>query len=211
MIAFFTPPAISIWLSLIKTASNRPKRWLRPPPATRSIFPGRAGLVWSCACRRSSHCSSVPVPRTSPCVWRCRTCACKVQRHTFCCQDRTRRTMDFHDHLTCCHLIAFVTATVISSVGSTRRNVISATSRPRFSPGLWQSVPVHAYQWYDRVRGDVAKTNVFLQRYAHCSFTTPLSRTIKPMLSTSPRMTPTSRWKTICFSQLLRRFGKSLR
>ncbi len=47
------PPATATWLSLISTASSRPKRWLPPPPTARRISPPRAGPAWSCACRRS--------------------------------------------------------------------------------------------------------------------------------------------------------------
>ena len=42
-----TPPATATWLSLISTASSRPKRWLAPPPARTAYFSSerRPGVV----------------------------------------------------------------------------------------------------------------------------------------------------------------------
>ena len=42
-----TPPASAMWLSLISTASSRPKRWLLPPPTRTAYFCSarRPGMV----------------------------------------------------------------------------------------------------------------------------------------------------------------------
>ncbi len=54
-------PAARRWLSLISTASSRPKRWLRPPPAATACFSSarRPGVVL-----RVSR-TAAPVPSTA--------------------------------------------------------------------------------------------------------------------------------------------------
>ena len=55
-----TPPATATWLSLMSTASSRPKRWLEPPP-TRTAYFSRArspGVVLRVSATRA------PVPAT---------------------------------------------------------------------------------------------------------------------------------------------------
>ena len=70
-----TPPATAMWLSLIRTASSRPKRWLLPPPAFTACFcsarrPGMvlrvsATLAWVCAI--ASAMVAVPVATPDRC------------------------------------------------------------------------------------------------------------------------------------------------
>ena len=54
-----TPPAMAMWFSLIRIASWRPMRWLRPPPAATACFSSSRSQAWSCECR-------APPPRSPP-------------------------------------------------------------------------------------------------------------------------------------------------
>ena len=88
------------WLSLISTMSNRPKRWLRPPPQATAYFSRRRqpGVVL----RVSRICARVPLTASTNCavsVATPREALDEIQRHAFGAQQGASRAGDLQQGL----------------------------------------------------------------------------------------------------------------
>src|SRR5580704_10676757 len=131
------PPATAMWLSLINTASSRPKRWLKPPPQRTAYFssarsPGvvlrvqmMRALVWAMRCTKAE------VAVAMPDRWPRKLSAVRSA-------ERIARALP-------AIVINLVRAAIampsrpwgfISIVGSRRRNAASTSGRPETTPGL---------------------------------------------------------------------------